>query len=68
MKKIPFWVVDAFTEKIFGGNPAAVCLLEKKLSNKLLQEIASEFNLSETAFLQKRNDGSFDLRWFTPSC
>ncbi|WP_248698055.1 PhzF family phenazine biosynthesis protein [Methanosarcina acetivorans] len=57
--------VDAFTEKPFSGNPAGVCVLSEKLDEKLMQNIASEMNLSETAFLVKNDDG-YDLRWFTP--
>lgn len=63
--KIPLYQVDAFTSTLFAGNPAAVCLLEEWLDDRLLQEIAAENNLSETAFLV-RNDSGFDLRWFTP--
>ena len=63
--KIPIYQVDAFTDKLFGGNPAAVCPLEKWLDAELMQKIAAENNLSETAFLVKKGEG-FDLRWFTP--
>lgn len=63
-------IVDAFTEKAFGGNPAAVCLVEKKeLSEDLMQKIAQEMNLSETAFVFGNDfvgQDQFDLRWFTP--
>ncbi|WP_392565455.1 PhzF family phenazine biosynthesis protein [Utexia brackfieldae] len=59
--EIPFYVVDAFTQEPFKGNPAAVVLLESWPTETLLQSIASEFNLSETAFLV----GQY-LRWFTP--
>jgi len=63
--KIPIYQIDAFTSKIFSGNPAAVCILDKWIDDKILQAIAAENNLSETAYLvQKAND--FDLRWFTP--
>lgn len=57
--------VDAFTDKLFGGNPAAVVPLEKWISEDLMQKIASENNLSETAFYVKDND-HFEIRWFTP--
>ena len=57
--------VDAFTDKLFGGNPAAVVPLEKWISEDLMQKIASENNLSETAFYVKDND-RFEIRWFTP--
>jgi PhzF family phenazine biosynthesis protein len=63
--KIPLYQVDAFTSKIFSGNPAAVCLLDSWIEDRLLQSIAMENNLSETAFLV-RNEEGFDLRWFTP--
>jgi len=63
--KIPIYQVDAFTSTLFAGNPAAVCLLDEWLDDQLLQNIAAENNLSETAFLV-RNGSDFDLRWFTP--
>lgn len=59
------YVVDAFTDKVFSGNPAAVCLPDKWLPGTLMQEIARENNLSETAFAVKNGD-FYDLRWFTP--
>ncbi len=58
--------VDAFTEKTFSGNPANVCVLNKKLDEKLMQNIAREMNLSDTAFLFKEGEG-YNLRWFTPN-
>jgi PhzF family phenazine biosynthesis protein len=63
--KIPLYQVDAFTSRVFAGNPAAVCLLEGWIEDSVLQAIAAENNLSETAFLV-RNESGFDLRWFTP--
>lgn len=60
-----YYVVDVFTDHLFGGNPAAVCLLDAWLDDALLQNIAAENNLSETAFLVKNNN-YYDLRWFTP--
>jgi PhzF family phenazine biosynthesis protein len=60
-----YYVVDVFTDKVFGGNPAGVCLLDGWLPDETLQNIGMENNLSETAFLVKR-DGYYDLRWFTP--
>jgi PhzF family phenazine biosynthesis protein len=57
--------IDAFATRVFEGNPAAVCLLESWLDDRLLQAIASENNLSETAFLVP-SDRGFQLRWFTP--
>lgn len=59
------YVVDAFTDTIFKGNPAAVCVLEQWLPDSLMQDIAKENNLSETAFTV-RNGEAYDLRWFTP--
>ena len=63
---IPIFTVDAFTDKPFSGNPAGVCLLDSPLDEKLMHNIAFEMNLSETAFLFKKDDGSYNLRWFTP--
>jgi PhzF family phenazine biosynthesis protein len=60
-------VVDAFTQNAFGGNPAAVCVLEKPLSEALLASIAAEFNLSETAYLIPAGENRWNLRWFTPT-
>ena len=60
-----YFVVDAFAEQVFGGNPAGVCLPDGSLEPAVMQKIAFENNLSETAFLVKR-DGYYDLRWFTP--
>ena len=62
---ITLYQVDAFTDKLFGGNPAAVCPLETWLSDDTMQSIAEENNLSETAFFVKRGE-TFDIRWFTP--
>src|SRR5678815_2609246 len=58
--------VDAFTDKPFAGNPAAVCVLPEWRDASWMQQVAQEMNLAETAFLVRRPDG-FDLRWFTPS-
>ena len=63
--KLPLYQVDAFGSATFAGNPAAVCPLEAPLSDALMQSIAAENNLSETAFFVKRRD-AFDIRWFTP--
>lgn len=63
--KIPIYQADAFTGELFGGNPAAICPLQEWLSDELMQKIALENNLSETAFLVK--DGNdYHIRWFTP--
>jgi PhzF family phenazine biosynthesis protein len=57
---------DAFTDKTFAGNPAAVCILTEPRDDAWMQNLAQEMNLSETAFLRKQEDG-YDLRWFTPA-
>ncbi|MDE0623147.1 MAG: PhzF family phenazine biosynthesis protein [Bryobacterales bacterium] len=59
--------VDAFTGRPFSGNPAAVCLLPRPACAAWMQQVAREMNLSETAFLVRRDDGAYDLRWFTPA-
>jgi PhzF family phenazine biosynthesis protein len=64
-KTIKTYQVDAFTDKVFAGNPAAVCLLDDWLDEKTMQSIGAENNLAETAFLVKK-DGVFEIRWFTP--
>ena len=63
--EIPIYQVDAFSPTIFGGNPAAVCPLEEWLEDGLMQNIASENYLAETAFFVREDDG-YHLRWFTP--
>ena len=64
--QIPIYQVDAFTGKLFGGNPAAVCPLESWLNDALMQNIAAENNLAETAFFVQKGD-QFEIRWFTPA-
>ncbi|NQU58127.1 MAG: PhzF family phenazine biosynthesis protein, partial [Rhodospirillales bacterium] len=63
--KIPLYQIDAFAERSFSGNPAAICPLDKWPDDDVMQSIAIENNLSETAFLVG-GDGAYDLRWFTP--
>ena len=63
--KLNQYVVDAFTDKVFRGNPAAVCVLSEWIPDMLMQNIAKENNLSETAFTVKR-ENIYELRWFTP--
>lgn len=66
--ELALYQVDAFAQKQFEGNPAAVVPLEKFLSDELMQKIALENNLSETAFFTKQSeDGHYNLRWFTPT-
>jgi PhzF family phenazine biosynthesis protein len=64
--KSTIYQVDAFTDQLFGGNPAAVCPLEQWLDKQTMQNIAAENNLSETAFFVKKGEG-FEIRWFTPT-
>jgi predicted PhzF superfamily epimerase YddE/YHI9 len=59
--------VDAFTDRPFSGNPAAVCVMSQAAEAKWMQDVAREMNLSETAFLVPGGAGDWDLRWFTPS-
>ncbi len=63
---LPYWIVDAFTERLFTGNPAAVVLPEAFPSDTVMQQIAAENNLSETAFAVPEGD-EYRLRWFTPT-
>lgn len=67
MPTVPFFQVDAFTDTVLTGNPAAVMPLEAWLPDDMLQKLAAENNLSETAFFVPEGDG-FALRWFTPVC
>lgn len=60
-----YFVVDAFADELFKGNPAGVCLPDRELPDEIMQKIAFENNLAETAFLLKR-EGKYILRWFTP--
>ncbi len=64
--KLNLYHIDAFAKNIFEGNPAAICPLDKWLEDTIMQKIANENNLSETAFFVKENN-SFHIRWFTPS-
>lgn len=66
MAKIPIFQVDAFSDEIFFGNPAAICPLDKDLTESQMQNIARENNLSETAFV-KIDKEPFSIRWFTPT-
>ncbi len=63
---LPLFQVDAFTDRPFAGNPAAVCLLPEPRADAWMQHVAAEMNLSETAFLVREPDG-YNLRWFTPT-
>jgi PhzF family phenazine biosynthesis protein len=63
---VPCFQIDAFAERPFSGNPAAVCLLDDEADSDWMQAVASEMNLSETAFVRPVQDG-YELRWFTPA-
>jgi PhzF family phenazine biosynthesis protein len=65
MKKIPIYHIDAFTDQLFKGNPAAVCILSKWLADSHLHSIARENNLPATAFLVSEKE-KFQIRWITP--
>lgn len=67
MKTYTVLVISAFGTDTFQGNPAGVCLMESFASDAVLQDIAAQMNLAETAFVVVRGDNSFDLRWFTPT-
>jgi PhzF family phenazine biosynthesis protein len=64
---IPYYHVDVFTDELFRGNPAGVCILSAFPADNVMQSIAAENRHSETAFVVPRADGDFDLRWFTPA-
>jgi len=63
---VKIYQVDAFADKPFSGNPAAVCIMENEADSLWMQKVAMEMNLSETAFLHEEGDG-YNLRWFTPT-
>lgn len=63
--KLPIYQIDAFADHVFEGNPAAVCILDHWLDSALMQKIAQENNLAETAFVVQ-NNAQFEIRWFTP--
>ena len=68
--QIPVFQIDAFTDRVFGGNPAAVCPLDAWIADDVMQAIAAENNLAETAFFvaaDAANGDGYDLRWFTPT-
>lgn len=64
---IPISVIDAFTDRPFAGNPAGVCVYADDRTEAWMHSVARELNLSETAFLRRRDDGEWGLRWFTPA-
>jgi len=64
--KLKLYQVDAFTDKVFGGNPAAVCVLDRWIDEEIMQNIGGENNLAETAFVVKKGS-DFEIRWFTPT-
>ncbi len=64
--RFPYYHIDSFTDELFSGNPAGVCILDAFLPPETMQKIAAENRHSETAFVVRRADSDFDLRWFTP--
>ncbi len=66
MNKIKLYQIDAFTDKVFGGNPAAVCVLDAWLDDTIMQQLGAENNLAETAFAVKVGE-DYEIRWFTPT-
>jgi len=66
--KLKIFQIDAFTDQLFGGNPAAVCPLDEWHDDNTLQQIAIENNLAETAYFIKSSENRYHLRWFTPEC
>ncbi|QQS51216.1 MAG: PhzF family phenazine biosynthesis protein [Bacteroidota bacterium] len=66
MKKIKIYQIDAFTDRLFSGNPAAVCILDNWLEDDVMQSIGNENNLAETAFVVPK-EKDFEIRWFTPT-
>lgn len=66
MKTIKIFQVDAFSKELYGGNPAAVCVLNSWLTDSQMQQIATENNLAETAFVVKTGFEEYAIRWFTP--
>ena len=68
LPNLSYFVIDAFTHEPFSGNPAAVCILSEPKTDVWLQQVAAEFNLSETAFLWHEQNNQWKLRWFTPTC
>src|SRR6202789_2612227 len=64
--KLKLWQIDAFANRPLEGNPAAIVPLDKFLDERLMQKIANENNLAETAFFVRTAPGKYDLRWFTP--
>ena len=64
--RLPIYLIDAFTDTVFGGNPAAVVPLTTWLSDEQMQKIAQENNQAETAFFVANPDGTQHIRWFTP--
>ena len=60
------YIIDAFSDRVFSGNPAAVCVMDNWISDELMLNITKENNLSETAFAVKKKSAGYFLRWFTP--
>lgn len=65
--KLSIYIINSFTSESFKGNPAGVCLLQQKISEELMQSVASELNLSETAFISLQDKQTYSIRYFTPT-
>lgn len=65
--KLTLYQIDAFTDRLFAGNPAAVVPLDEWISDELMQQLAMENNLAETVFFVPAHKGGYDIRWFTPA-
>lgn len=66
-KKLKLFQIDAFTDQVFGGNPAAILVLDQWIPEEKMQQIADENNLAETAFVVQKDLDNFEIRWFTPT-
>jgi PhzF family phenazine biosynthesis protein len=66
-RAMDFYVIDAFANEMFRGNPAAVCVVPEFPAEQLMQKLAAELNISETTFVVPRSAGNYDIRWFTPA-
>lgn len=66
MDNLRFWLVDAFTDTPYQGNPAGVCVVDEFLSEERMQEIAAELNWSETSFIKPLGENRYHIRWFSP--
>lgn len=66
MTSISYWLINTFTNELYKGNPAAICLLDEEVSEETMQKIAKEIPVPTTAFIEKKQV-EFTLKWFTPN-